>query len=75
LLQERIDQLWECYYEELVAFKKLHGHCQVNKKDPQHKRLASWVANQRQLPLSADKKARLDAIGFSWANEIAEQQW
>jgi hypothetical protein len=75
LLQERVDQLWECYYEELVVFQKQHGHCQVNKKDTQHKRLAAWVANQRQLPLSADKKARLDVIGFSWANEIAEQQW
>jgi hypothetical protein len=75
LLQERVDQLWECYYEELVAFQQQHGHCLVDKKDPSYKRLASWVANQRQKPLSADKKARLDAIGFSWPNEIAQQQW
>ena len=67
-------ELWEKMYEELKAYKKEYGHCDVPQKD-KNKKLASWVNGQRKKKLSADQKAKLDKLGFSWAGEIAEKKW
>jgi hypothetical protein len=69
------DERWERMYEALVVFRNKHGHCDVPQKYPANQSLASWVNGQRMKKLSADKKKRLNALGFSWKNEIAEKRW
>jgi hypothetical protein len=56
---------WEQKFSELVAYKEVHGHCNVpNDGSP----LGNWCINQRQRKdrLSPEQIARLEAIGFSW---------
>lgn len=69
------DERWERMYEALVAFRNKHGHCDVPQKYPANQSLASWVNGQRMKKLSADKKKKLTALGFSWKNEISEKRW
>jgi hypothetical protein len=66
---------WERMFEALVVFKNKHGHCDVPQKYPANQSLASWVNGQRMKKLSADKKKKLTALGFSWKNEISEKRW
>lgn len=69
------DERWERMYEALVVFRNKHGHCDVPQKYPANQSLASWVNGQRMKKLSADKKKKLNALGFSWKNEISEKRW
>lgn len=69
------DELWEKMYQELVAFKDKHRHCDVSVKYPEDRRLAGWVKGQRTKQISGDKRDKLNAIGFSWAGQIQEQRW
>lgn len=69
------DERWERKYEQLVAFKNKYGHCDVPQKYPQNQGLASWVNGQRTKQLSAEKKKKLIALGFSWRNEIEQRRW
>ena len=58
------------WYGLLQAFVKKHGHCKVPAKHvtADGYRLGSWVDKQRQRQdgMSAERKARLDALGFIW---------
>ena len=67
-------ELWERMYEQLKAFKKRHGHCDVPQKY-KNQSLSSWVNGQRTKKLLPEQKAKLNALGFSWAGEIAEKKW
>lgn len=69
------DERWEKMYDALIVFKTKHGHCDVPQKYPANQSLASWVNGQRMKKLSAEKKKKLTAAGFSWKNEIAEKRW
>jgi hypothetical protein len=69
------DERWEKMFDALVTFKNKHGHCDVPQKYSANQSLASWVNGQRMKKLSADKKKKLTALGFSWKNEIAEKRW
>ena len=69
------EQLWESYYQQLVAFRQRFGHCRVNRTFEGYRSLASWVAAQRQSPLSSAQKEKLDALGFSWRHAIKEERW
>ena len=69
---------WE---EMLNALHKYHaekGDCRVPSKWPKNVKLASWVATQRarkaDSKLSADRIARLDALGFVWRVYSTEAQ-
>ena len=57
--------LWEKNLAMLRKFKEEHGHCNVPQKTPA---LGIWVNNsrQRKSALSKEKKAELDALGFTW---------
>lgn len=63
-----LDELWERRYSELVAFQQEHGDTRVSKSDD--KILWHWRHVQRDFrrkgKLSAERIARLDAIGFTW---------
>jgi hypothetical protein len=74
-LKTRKDALWDKRYQQLMRFKKEHGHCDVPQKYPSNRGLAQWVNVQRGRELAADKKARLDKIGFSWSGDIAKKRW
>jgi hypothetical protein len=60
---------WNRRYEELRAFKEIHGHCRVAADWPENPELALWVANQRRRRRGLDglEKRLLKRIGFDWA--------
>src|SRR5215813_5663375 len=68
---ERVGNTWDEMFGRLLLFCDTHGHCRVliNYKD---KKLARWVANQRQRAFATEdiastvRKQRLDDIGFEW---------
>jgi hypothetical protein len=65
----RHDMAWEDGLEHLRAFVNEHKHCQVphQYKSPDGYNLGNWVSNKRRRgPVSAERKARLDALGFDW---------
>jgi hypothetical protein len=70
-------ELWEEGYRRLKTFAEVHGHCRVplGHKSSNGYRLGQWVASQRQKQneMSTERKARLDALGFSW--DPLFEQW
>jgi hypothetical protein len=56
---------WDEKYAELVAYKEVHGHCNVPQDNGS---LGSWCNNQRNRRnnLTPDRIAQLDALGFCW---------
>eukprot|EP00899_Mesostigma_viride_P023048 jgi/Mesvir1/3928/Mv19867-RA.2 len=69
------DAGWEQMFADLLEFKAAHGHTMVKKKHEPHPALGYWVNEQRiagrENRLSDERRARLDAVGFSW---VAEKQ-
>ena len=73
------DKEWETTFKELVAFKKKHGHTQPGKSV---KVLGGWVCRMRALyakrargdetTLTDDKIAKLESIGFQFAQRSAQ---
>lgn len=63
-------RLWEERFAELVAFQQRHGHLRVTEKTESSAGLTDWRDNQRanlrKGKLSAEHKARLEALGFEW---------
>lgn len=63
-------------FQELVEFKRLHGHCNVTQHDKFSRSLGNWVSKQRQRKkrgyktkyskLSQEQVDLLDKIGFEW---------
>lgn len=70
-----LNERWEAKYEQLVSFKDKYGHCDVPQRYPENQSLASWVNGQRIKKLSSGKRNMLNALGFSWKNEINERRW
>lgn len=67
------EQTWMIWYQKLESFKKIHGHCQVLKRDTKNQKLASWVWIQRQRKrgtykdkLSDNQIKMLESLGFIW---------
>jgi len=75
-------EIWLRHYEQLLAFKIIHGHCRVPCKFNENKKLGSWVKLQREdYKKMKEKKATpmckyrinlLEKIGFEWriASEV-----
>jgi hypothetical protein len=60
---------WEQGFAALLKFKRRKGHCRVPILHNEGKiRLGWWVSTQRvrRLELSAERKTRLNKIGFVW---------
>eukprot|EP00531_Pseudo-nitzschia_arenysensis_P018325 CAMPEP_0116115804 /NCGR_PEP_ID=MMETSP0329-20121206/700_1 /TAXON_ID=697910 /ORGANISM="Pseudo-nitzschia arenysensis, Strain B593" /LENGTH=569 /DNA_ID=CAMNT_0003609257 /DNA_START=917 /DNA_END=2626 /DNA_ORIENTATION=- len=59
---------WDAKFERLQQFKKEHGHTNVPFHYAKDRQLGTWVSKQRvrirQGTISAEEKARLEAIGF-----------
>jgi hypothetical protein len=64
----KIRPLWHHNYSQLVAFQKVHGHCEVSFKG-ELRQLAKWTARQRQRngTLSLQEKQLLNDIQFRWS--------
>ena len=66
------DAVWELRFEELKAYRRQHGHCQVPSRSKQHPSLGPWVQYQRVLQrsdrLSAERTRRLEQIAFDWVS-------
>jgi hypothetical protein len=62
---------WEEGFQHLQSFVKEHGHCMPPEGHVSEDgyRLGSWVRNQRgkQDNMAAERRSRLDALGFAWA--------
>jgi hypothetical protein len=69
---------WEAKFAKLAAYKKLHGHCNVSRKDDRE--LVVWVSTLRTEHrflregrpsyLTPERIQRLIALGFEW--EVAK---
>src|ERR1700674_864158 len=58
---------WEPRFEQLKAYRRQQGHCQVSSRSKEYPSLGNWVNYQRVLHrsgrLRAEDKRRLDQIG------------
>jgi hypothetical protein len=63
---------WEDRLEDLAKFKAKHGHCDVPFEYPEIPKLGQFVNNTRNQrrdgKLSADRIAKLEALGFAWSS-------
>jgi hypothetical protein len=64
---------WEKQYQELINFKKTHGHCDVPHSYPEDLYLGVWVTTQRSKRksgrLKSDRVKKLNKLGFRWEYE------
>ena len=76
------ERLWDDQFEELLKFKKEHGHCLVPNSNRENQVLSRWVKRQRyQYKLKAAGKLpstmtnariqKLENIGFVWDSHAA----
>ncbi len=78
---QNLINLWEQRFAELCAYQKQHGHANVTKG--QNPVLGHWRDVQREFyhkgRLSAERIARLEAIGFEWESPgrdgMARDEW
>jgi len=65
-----LDQLWDARFAALVRYQKKHGHCHVRPGDGPGRSLSKWVircrSEARRGALRADRRRRLDQLGFPW---------
>mmetsp|Transcript_24901 Transcript_24901/g.57461 ORF Transcript_24901/g.57461 Transcript_24901/m.57461 type:complete len:1213 (-) Transcript_24901:347-3985(-) len=74
--KNRHDNAWASRLSDLLAYRTIHGDCNVKQRDPAHPSLGKWVRNQRsQYRLLADgrhstltpgRRKILEAVGFRW---------
>ena len=64
--------MWEQRFEELKAYRRQYGNCQVPSRSRKHPSLGHWVQYQRVLQrsdrLGAERARRLEQIGFDWVS-------
>jgi hypothetical protein len=66
---------WEQRFQELRAFRKKHGHCNVPTNYAPNPALGHWVVNvrcaRRRGRLAEERIRRLDALAFAWEGRPA----
>ena len=75
-IAERIGSSWDEWFGLLMRFKSREGHCSVpNLHIEGTFKLGRWVEHQRTTKdtMFAERKQRLDAIGFVW--DPLEEAW
>jgi Helicase associated domain len=73
---DEIEVWWEEGFAALKAFKEREGHCRLPHDHIEGIfKLGRWVGYQRKRKdiMSAERKQRLDEIGFIW--DILEVKW
>lgn len=70
---------WIERFEQLKIFREQHGHCEVGSVADEGDDLLVWVQRQRLSKASGkldlERKAKLDALGFSWTREMNDHRW
>lgn len=73
----KLDSQWEDRLNELLAYKAEHGDMHVPQKWPSG--LGAWLSQQKLYEkngeLPAERRIRLDEIGFSWDNRKPKTDW
>ncbi|HEY8934092.1 MAG TPA: helicase associated domain-containing protein [Cyclobacteriaceae bacterium] len=72
------EEAWENRYNELVRYKKSHGHIDRFKIKKEHYQLGLWMVTQitQGDKLSSYRKKKLKAIDFDWEKrDIYEDRW
>ena len=72
--QERLDSKWTARYNELVSFKRQHGHTNVTPK--MNRQLARWITYQRNDKfgrLTKERALKLHKLGVKLQNR--EEAW
>uniref|UniRef100_A0A7S2L897 Helicase-associated domain-containing protein n=1 Tax=Leptocylindrus danicus TaxID=163516 RepID=A0A7S2L897_9STRA len=75
---------WEQRFNEVVAYKAIHGNCRVPKRYPTNQPLANWVDKQRKefkllqngkkSSMTSNRIELLNGVGFAWV-AISEVSW
>lgn len=76
---------WERRFNELLEFKRTHGHCEVPQSYAENTSLGTWVNKQRMeqknridgknSSLNDARLERLESIGFRWAKRKGQASW
>jgi hypothetical protein len=70
---------WDAKFENLKAYRKKHGHCNIPQKSKGNPGLGAWVANQRNHyrrgELPKERIQRLNEIGFKWDLQDFDAAW
>ena len=76
---------WERRFNELIEFKRQHGHCEVPQNYAENTSLGTWVNKQRMeqknrtegknSSLNDSRLERLQSIGFRWAKRKGQASW
>jgi hypothetical protein len=73
------EDVWDARFQQLVAFKVAHGHCDVPFKWPDDPPFGHWVSRQRgdkrKGIIERDRAKRLDEICFNWRLDDGQQEW
>src|SRR5438094_2713617 len=76
--------MWEDRLQELLTFRRMHGHVNVPRRWPNNRPLAHWVINQRRLirtgKLSPERLRRLKELGVRWPSaeeraQARDREW
>jgi len=66
----RVVSHWEEMYNNLKAYREVHGHCNVPSRYEPNEKLGAWVQTQRarynEQQISQEKVDLLESIGFVW---------
>jgi hypothetical protein len=76
---------WEAQLARLVAYKGVHGDCNVPKGWAENPPLGAWVNTQRLLKrkldhgepsngMTAERAAKLTSLGFNWRRKLTRQK-
>jgi hypothetical protein len=67
---DRSEAAWEEMFKALVAYKAIHGNCNVRARWQENPKLATWVHEQRKRKrknqLGLERIRRLNDLGFRW---------
>jgi hypothetical protein len=78
-VKRRVLVSWDTRYNELVAYKNEFGDCMVPQHYKENRKLGSWVHHQkvawRKGSLLADRRAKLEEIGFLTSNGQPDVSW
>jgi hypothetical protein len=74
------EEQWDEGFEQTKRFKEKHGHFEIEQVQGDESELSRWVTTQRRQnssgELQAERKAKLDSIGFVWTSEDkSEVKW
>jgi hypothetical protein len=72
---------WEDRLSELGDYRRIHGHCNVPKRDGENTKLATWVTTQRRnyrlhvkgktSPMTTFRIQELEHLGFDWKPSVS----